>query len=182
MLTAVFQPWQIAAMAAAAIVVAIIAGLAKRKRPGTARADVDGPWPFALRPTLLGAAEQVMLHRLREALPDKLIFAQVSLSRLLAVTTRTAEKSWFNRIAQKSIDFVVCRPDTRPIVAIELDDSSHDSARSAARDAVKDRACAAAGLPILRWRVKSMPSVAEISAAIREAAPVTLRASEDVLV
>jgi very-short-patch-repair endonuclease len=129
---------------------------------------------------MLGAAEQVMLHRLREALPDKLIFAQVSLSRLLAVTTRASEKSWFNRIAQKSIDFVVCRPDTRPIVAIELDDASHDSARSAARDAVKDRACAAAGLPILRWRVKAMPSVAEIAAAVREAAPVTLRASEEV--
>jgi very-short-patch-repair endonuclease len=180
MLTAVFQPWQIAAMAAAAILVAVVAGLAKRKRPGTAGSDVDGPWPFALRPNLLGAAEQVLLHRLREALPDKLIFAQVSVSRLLAVTTRASEQSWFNRIAQKSIDFVVCRPDTRPIVAIELDDASHDSARSAARDAVKDRACAAAGLPILRWRVKAMPSVAEIAAAVREATPVTLRAGEEV--
>ena len=71
-----------------------------------------------------------------------------------------------NRIAQLSIDFVFCAPDSTPIVAIELDDSSHERARNRDRDAKKDRACRDAGLRLVRWHVRAMPDVAAIRRAV----------------
>ncbi len=61
----------------------------------------------------------------------------------------------FHRISSKHFDFVLCDPaTTRPLMVIELDDSTHRRADAQARDAFKDAACRAAGLPILRVPVQ----------------------------
>lgn len=52
------------------------------------------------------------------------------------------------------MDFVVCRAeDLRPVAALELDDSSHGRGGRGSRDAFKDAAFEAAGLPLRRERV-----------------------------
>jgi hypothetical protein len=59
------------------------------------------------------------------------VLAQVSLRQLLwfpPEQERSIVQAWRNRVAQKSIDFLVCDPATlRPLVAIELDEPSHAS-------------------------------------------------------
>jgi very-short-patch-repair endonuclease len=56
----------------------------------------------------------------------------------------------FGRIAQKHVDFLICeRGSMGPILAIELDDSSHKRQSRSERDSFVDRVFTVAGLPVL---------------------------------
>jgi very-short-patch-repair endonuclease len=57
-----------------------------------------------------------------------------------------------NRINRMHVDFVLLsQPDFQPILGIELDGSSHQRQAQQTRDAKKDAAFKAAGLPLLRF-------------------------------
>jgi len=127
----------------------------------------DGSWPFYAK-RLLSQPEQVLYHRLVSSLPGHLILAQVQVSRVLGVKKGFNAREWNNRINRMSYDFVVCAKDTSVIAAIELDDSSHGSSTRAAVDEKKARATAAAGVRLIRWHVRSLPTQAAIKAALAE--------------
>jgi len=74
---------------------------------------------------------------------------------------------WLNRVNQKSADFVVCKKDFSVLVVIELDDSTHTRPSRRKADGDKERAINDAGLPVLRWHVKAMPSIEEIQTSVR---------------
>jgi very-short-patch-repair endonuclease len=115
-----------------------------------------GEWPFyAKRP--LSQPEQVLYHRLVQALPDRMVLAQVQLSRVLGVKKGFNFHEWNNRIDRMSYDFVVCAMDSSVLVVIELDDKSHGSESRLRTDAKKDRATSAAGIRMIRWDVKALP-------------------------
>ncbi len=147
------------AVVALAIIVALVS-VAKAKRRRTAG---QAPWPFyAKKP--LSAPEQVLYFRLRMALPDHIVLAQVGLSRILGVRKGHNFGEWFNRINRMSADFVICTKDATIVAVIELDDASHDKADRRIADAKKDKALSSAGIRVLRWRVKSPPDEASIKA------------------
>jgi very-short-patch-repair endonuclease len=125
-------------------------------------------WPYYPK-KLLSQPEQVLYHRLVEALPDHLVFAQVQLSRLLGVKKGHDYRAWLNRINRMSADFVVCRKDGSVVAVIELDDQSHQKAERQAADAKKDRALSSAGIRLIRWQVKAMPDLEAIKAAFADA-------------
>ena len=129
----------------------------------------DAPWPFYAKKPLTHP-EQVLYHRLVAALPDHIVLAQVQLSRALGVKKGFNFQEWNNRINRMSYDFLVCAKDSTVLAAIELDDKSHDTAARAATDAKKDRASAAAGIRLIRWRVKALPDDAAIRQPIEEPA------------
>lgn len=156
--------WPVVGMLALAAVVAFLAKTIGKKG-GVESRDPDGPWPYRVR-RLMTDPEQVLLHRVRSALPGHLVFAQVQVARVLEVSDRSDSLGWFNRIAQLSFDILVCTQDTTPVLAIELDDSSHGRQRQRKRDAKKDRACNDAGLRLVRWNVQSIPSVEMIQAEV----------------
>jgi len=115
--------------------------------------------------------EQVLYHRLREALPDCLIFAQAQLSQVISVKYRTKNpQAWLNKISQKSVDFVVCQQDSSVLAVIELDDKSHNNAKQARRDADKSKALKDAGVKLIR--VREVPSVSSICKAFGRKPPV----------
>lgn len=148
------------------VVVALLVGVAVAakvfaKKASAGAATSDDPWPYRVKP-LLTQPEQVLLHRVRAALPDHLVFAQVQVARAFEVERRSDSLSWFNRIAQLSFDLLVCTPDSMPILAIELDDTSHGRQKQKDRDAKKDRVCRDAGLRLVRWNVRSLPTVESI--------------------
>ena len=105
---------------------------------------------------VLSAPEAILYHRLCEAAPSAIVLTQVSLHRILAVAT--GGQAAFNSIAQKAVDFVVCRPDFSVVCVIELDDSSHDSRRDNARDGILN----SARIETVRFNVKNLPSVSQI--------------------
>lgn len=94
------------------------------------------------------------------------MLAQVGLSRLLGVKKGHHAAQWFNRISRMSLDFVICRPDAQVLVAIELDDASHQTVARQAADQKKDQALASAGIRLIRWQVSSIPDLETIKTAI----------------
>jgi hypothetical protein len=147
-------------VAVAFIVVAIL-----RKRPR--RHVSDASWPFyAKRP--LSQPEQVLYHRLVQALPGHIVLAQVQVSRVLGVKRGFSFHEWNNRINRLSYDFVVCSRDSTVVAAIELDDSSHEAASRIATDQKKNRATASAGVRLIRWHVRALPDTATIQLAFSD--------------
>ena len=164
MLTATLKPflWPLLLLLIAVVVVAI---LKQRGLLGGA----TGPWPYYARKPL-SQPEQVLYFRLVRALPDHIVLAQVQVSRVLGVKKGQNFHSWNNRINRLSYDFVVCAKDSTVVVAIELDDKTHEGARRAETDAKKTKATQDAGLRMIRWNVKSLPDEATIKQALLSAA------------
>jgi hypothetical protein len=125
------------------------------------RRESNVVWPFYVKRPLT-QPEQVLYHRLVRALPDHIVLAQVQVSRVLGVKEGANFHEWNKRINRLSYDFVVCSKDSTVIAAVELDDQSHESSVQAARDEKKDKASADAGLRLLRWHVRSLPSEDDI--------------------
>lgn len=157
-------------VAVAVAVLGSLLALLKHKLGPQRPAAADGPWPYVVHP-VMSAPEQVVFHRLVAALPDHVVLAQVQVSRVLRVDERRPDEvSWRNRVSQLSFDFLVCGKDAQPVLAIEVDDATHDRASRRKADQKKDRACRDAGLNLVRWRVNQLPDEAGIRSALGVAA------------
>ena len=146
-----------------AVLVAAAALARPRRQEGSGR---DRPWSLEPTPTILSEPEQVLYRRLVEALPEYLVLPQVQLARALRFKRGQRDRAVWNRISQLSIDFLIARPDTSIVAAVELDDSSHLRADRQDGDARKGHALKSAGVPLIRWRVGKMPDVAAIKSAV----------------
>ncbi|MBU1235403.1 MAG: DUF2726 domain-containing protein [Gammaproteobacteria bacterium] len=134
------------------------------KLKGDSGREANPPY-FAKKP--LTDPEREMFARLQEAMPECVVLAQVALSSLVGVKERDDWRRWFNRISQKSVDFVLCLPQDFTVVAvIELDDISHTRSDRQRADTAKDVALRVAGHPIIRFKVQAMPAVEELRAAL----------------
>jgi len=147
------------------MLVALLARKPANKPPKTKESIDDMKvWPYVPR-ELMTAPERELYGRLRQALPDYLIFSQVQLSRIIDVAPEAEHQAWLNRINRMSVDFVICAADGAKILAaIELDDSSHDRPERIKADSKKDKALLSAGVAIIRWPVKGMPNPRQIRA------------------
>ena len=88
---------------------------------------------------------------------DQDIMVKVRLADLINVAKGAKGKDWgaaFNRIKSKHVDFLICdSTELKPILAIELDDRSHEKESRKARDAFFNQALESAGVPLLRVKV-----------------------------
>lgn len=134
-----------------------VVGLLVLNRLGLLKGGDSGPWPFYIKKPL-SQPEQVLYHRLIRALPEHIVLAQVQVSRVLGVKKGSKFHEWNNRINRLSYDFVICGKDSTVIAAIELDDKSHDATSRVGTDAKKSKATSDAGLRLVRWNVRSLPS------------------------
>jgi hypothetical protein len=114
--------------------------------------------PFRRKDYLLTRAERALYEQLLLAVgPHMLIFAKVRLVDLLWLPTGVAGRQGLvNRVMSKHVDFVLCdRQNIRPLLAIELDDASHQREDRRARDALVDQILRGAQLPILHIRARA---------------------------
>jgi len=112
-----------------------------------------GQSPYEQRKYYLTRAERSFYGVLNEAVGGRyVVFAKVRLADVLRVRPGVSEsQAHLNRIIAKHVDFLLCEPrDVSPVLAIELDDSSHGEERRQARDQFVDEAFDGAGLPLLR--------------------------------
>lgn len=117
---------------------------------------------------LLTPNETEFYGRLKRALPDFEIFAQVSMGALLKTNVSQFHPDFWalrKQFAQKIVDFVVVRRDaqrekTSVVVVIELDDRTHDPEKDAKRDAM----LLSAGIRTLRYDSRAKPNEAQIAA------------------
>lgn len=142
---------------------AVIALTRARRSDRSGPGNDHGPWPFQVR-QVISRPELILYQRLQAALPDHIVLAQVQVSRVLGVRKGFDFHAWNNRISRLSYDFVVCARDGCVLAAIELDDRSHEAPDRIEADSRKDRATAAAGVPLIRWHVRAIPDAAAIQA------------------
>lgn len=113
----------------------------------------------------LTETEQILFHRLKEALPECIVLAQVQLSSIIGINKFKAKGEyykWLNPILQQSVDYLVCLPDFTVVAAVELDDKSHWGEKSRDRDNKKDKNLKAAGIALIRWHAESLPTIENI--------------------
>ena len=131
---------------ALAVVFVLVRALAKVRR-------TEADLPYRTAGPLLTPAERSFYGVLCQAVETRYtVFAKVRLGDVLAVPHGTP-RFWThrNRIDRKHVDFLLCAPhDLTPLLAVELDDASHDRRDRRDRDAFADKALAVADLPILR--------------------------------
>lgn len=99
------------------------------------------------------------------------VLAQVSLRQLLRLPgnnkTNPGRATWPNKIAAKSVDFVIADPATlRPLVVFELDDSTHSRPERQTRDDEVDAILHAAGIPVLKAVTSRNYDTRELEAAL----------------
>ena len=124
-----------------------------------------GPISFPYRrKSLLSGAELVFYNALKDAVGDRfLILLKTSVRDLCEITHRDVNQAAFNRVAAKQVDFVLCDKATlAPVVAIELDDSSHYERHSADRDAFMNELFRVIGVALIRHRVQATYDAAAI--------------------
>jgi Na+-transporting methylmalonyl-CoA/oxaloacetate decarboxylase gamma subunit len=100
--------------------------------------------------------EREFYEFLCESVGDKYrVFAKVRMADVMYLENEPVDKKYFrNHIRCRHFDFVLCEPlQQRPVIAIELDDSSHQRYDRKASDDFKNMACQTAKFPLLRIKL-----------------------------
>ena len=90
---------------------------------------------------------------LHEAVNGCVIIPQAHISMFL--DHRIKGQNWkaaFSRINGKSIDFLICTNDMKPLIAIELDDSTHNQPDRKTRDDFVNSIMTNTNMPLLRFK------------------------------
>ena len=109
--------------------------------------------------SLLTPAEKLFYEQLDLVIDGRLqILCKVRLADLIEVESRQPEERnrVFRRIASKHIDFILAEPGTlAPMLAIELDDSSHERADRRERDEYLEELFQTVRFPLLRIKASA---------------------------
>jgi len=107
--------------------------------------------PYRLRDDFLSPAEYSFYRMLSSSVnPRFTVLTKVRLADIFFVARPNENYSYFNRITQRHVDFLLCNPTTmKPVAGIELDDASHSQSKRQRRDEFVDQVFSAAGLPLV---------------------------------
>lgn len=114
---------------------------------------------------MLSRAERTFFEVLCRAAGDRFyVCPKVRLADVVSVPAGAYRwQARFNRIAMKHLDFVLCsRSSLSPLLAVELDDCSHERPDRRARDEFVNAALQAAGLPLERVPVRRGYTTSEL--------------------
>lgn len=102
----------------------------------------------------LSSYRELALYRqlTNEVGQDYLIFSKVRLGDVMLLSNEPSNRKHHNNQIQcKHFDFLLCNQEThQPLMAVELDDSSHSRFSRRESDEFKDAVCKQIGLPLLR--------------------------------
>lgn len=143
--------------------------------------------PYSARATLNSPAEQAFFSAVTKAMGRRYYLAcKVRIADVLEVSFKRRhprDQRWwqcFRQISSKHVDLVICEANGgRILVAIELDDRSHQAADRVRRDRFVERAFASAGIPLIRFPAQGRYDIEALRARLndhlgQEGAPVCL--------
>jgi hypothetical protein len=121
--------------------------------------------PYRLRDDFLSPAEFSFYKVFSSIYGTQLtVQSKVRLADVFFVARPNENHAFFNRIAQKHLDFLVCDSVTmKPLFGVELDDSSHNRDNRQERDQFLEEVCKAAGFPLVRFPVQREYNTKEIA-------------------
>jgi Protein of unknown function (DUF2726) len=106
--------------------------------------------PYFRKSFLLSKPEKYFYNILREVFGTYTILAKVRLADLVEANERHPRwQANFNRIKSKHVDFVICDAWLCPLIAVELDGSSHKRIDRQQRDDLVDEILKGASLEIV---------------------------------
>lgn len=138
---------------------AILSKGTKRRGKNSSQLTFSEKPPYVKKEVLIHEQEQDLYFRLKEAMPDHYIMAQVRLADIVEIKSSDNWQAWFNKICSKSIDFVLCDKSFSVLACIEYDGKTHQQENRKRADAEKDAALQAAGIPMVRIEAGKIPSV-----------------------
>lgn len=115
---------------------------------------------FGRKASLLSRNEEKLYRTLLSAVrSDYQVMAKVRLWDILWLTNEPPDrKQHLSRLSCRHVDFLLCEPLTlKPLMAIELDDYSHQNPYAQESDRYKNELFAAARLPLLRLPHSNFP-------------------------
>lgn len=125
--------------------------------------------PYFKKQSLLNGKEQLLFQRLKTTLPEYHVMTQVRLADIVEVGQHKNWQYWFNKVSQKSVDFVICDKFFKILVCIELDGKTHLQTARLKADKEKNEALNAAKIPLIRIPAHKLPEHAEIEPMIQAA-------------
>ncbi|WP_114313066.1 DUF2726 domain-containing protein [Thermus caldifontis] len=143
------------------LVIFVLASLGKREGLG----GRDASLPYRLKHSVLTPAERSFLGVLERVVPEGVrVWPKVRLADLLHIDAEGKERqAALNRVVAKHIDFLLVRAqDARPLLAIELDDRSHQREDRRERDRFLEALARQVGLSLMRVRVKEGYALEEV--------------------
>lgn len=116
---------------------------------------------------LFTPAERSFYGVLTQALKDEyVVFGKVRVADIIKPQSGLSRSEWqrsFNKISAKHIDFVICSKDTLSVqCAVELNDSSHQKADRAKRDAFLSDAFSSAKIPLVEIKAKRAYMISDV--------------------
>lgn len=155
-----------------AVVIAIIVIVVlKDKKPTPKKSEERKPeYAYTRRVHAMTRTEQEFFERLMRVIDQRYyIIPQAHVS--MFVDHRVKGQNWraaFSRINGKSVDFLIVeRANMSPVVAIELDDATHDRADRVERDIMVDDLLRSINMPLVRYRAGEWTTEADIAEKLR---------------
>jgi predicted RNA-binding Zn-ribbon protein involved in translation (DUF1610 family) len=126
--------------------------------------------PYRVRDDFLSPTELSFYRVLASVVSNRAVICpKVGLAEIFFVARPHENQTYRNRILQKHLDFLLCDPKSmRPVLGIELDDSSHARSDRQARDKFVDQAFEAAKLPLIRVPAQYSYNTNELSAQLTQ--------------
>lgn len=117
--------------------------------------EEDDVLPYALRRSVLTNTEKKFYNVLKIIVGDKFtILTKVRMEdyvEVVGIKDWKEKQRYRNTIKSRHVDFLLCEPgELKPVLAIELDDSTHNSKKAIIADNKKNSIYEKVGLPILR--------------------------------
>lgn len=128
-------------------------------------------YSYEIKKYVMTPAEQVCFNVFKEIIGEKYyIFPQMHLPTFLEYKVDNQGFGAFRHIDEKSVDFVLCNKQTfSPILAVELDDRSHNRPDRQKRDVEVERILKTANMPLLRIEHEDIQDKKELLKKIEEA-------------
>ena len=127
--------------------------------------------PYEKKQYILSQAEHSFFEVLQGILGNNFyIFPQVNLDKFIYIHKGTGKyQSYYHRINQYSVDFLICdRTKISPLLAIELDDSSHTLTNRVERDNFINQVFTDANIPLLRESFRQSYNLQELGLRIQD--------------
>lgn len=141
------------------VIVAAIIFLVIKVRQGTdsdtspIKTPIKKEYVYIKKSCAMTSSELSFYKTLHEAINGCVIIPQAHLSMFLDHEIKGQNwKAAFARINGKSVDFLICTNDMKPLIAIELDDNTHNQPDRKTRDGFVNSIIANTNMPLLRFK------------------------------
>lgn len=116
---------------------------------------------------ILTTSEREAYALLRNALPEHIILAQVSLARFLKVPTRHSYAEWLRRVGVLCADLVVCDSASQVVAVVDVRaPEAQENDRARKRHTRMERVLKAADISLHVWREGAMPGLIGVRSSI----------------